>query len=101
MASWIAERHDKYGSLIRRVQKYIAGVLNKVVLGYHPDKWVQTEGNIRSEDQNEVEYKMLETPRRPKVNTSTTIARSFMKTSIGSCNIGNGLMPIRREMQAV
>jgi len=51
LASWIAERHDKYGSFIKRVQKFIAGVLiaekerrakdkqvSKAVLGYDPDK---------------------------------------------------------------
>ena len=27
LASWIVERHDKYGSFIKRVQKFIAGVL--------------------------------------------------------------------------
>ena len=48
----IADRHDKYGSFIKRVQKFIADVLiaekerrakdkqvSKVVLGYDPDKW--------------------------------------------------------------
>ena len=113
LASWIAERHDKYGSFIKRVQKFIAGVLiaekerrakdkqvSKVVLGYDPDKWVQTDVNIRSEDQNEVDYKMLEMPRPSKGNTSIATARSSMKTCIVSCSIGNGHMPTRREMQA-
>ena len=27
LASWIAERHDKYGSFIKRVRKFKAGVL--------------------------------------------------------------------------
>ena len=113
LTSWIVERHDKYGSFIKRVQKFIAGVLiaekerrakdkqvSNVVLGYDPDKWVQTNVDIRIEDQNEVAYKMLEMPRPSKGNTSIAIARSSMKTYIVSCNIGNGHMPTRREMQA-
>ena len=75
LASWIADKHDKYGSFIKTVQKLIAGVLiaekerrakdkqvSKVVLGYDPDNWANTEVNIRSEDQNEVGYRMLEMP---------------------------------------
>ena len=54
LASWIAHRHGKDGSFIKRVQKFIAGVLiaenerrakdkqvSKVVLGYDPDKWAK------------------------------------------------------------
>ena len=75
LASWIADRHDKYGAFMRRVHKMIAGVLiaekerrvkdkqvSRTVLGYDPDKWTQTEVNIRSENQNEVEYHKLEMP---------------------------------------
>ena len=86
LASWIADRHDKYGSFIKRVQKFIAGVsiaekerrakdkqASKVVLGYDPDKGAKTEVNIRSEDQNEVEYKMLEMPPPIKMQTQVQL----------------------------
>ena len=65
LASWFADRHDTYGSFMKRVHKFIAGVLIaekerrakdkqvcKIVLGYDPDKWAKTEVNIRSEDQH-------------------------------------------------
>ena len=55
------------------MQKFIAGVLiaewekrakdkqvSKAVLGYDPDKWTKTDINIRSEVQNEIDYKKLE-----------------------------------------
>lgn len=75
LASWIANRHYKYGAFIRRVQKFIADVLiaekekrakdkqvSKAVLGYDPDKWIRTGINIRSEVQNDINYKKLEMP---------------------------------------
>ena len=75
LASWISDRHDMYGIFMKRVHKMIAGVLtaekerrikdkhvSKSVLGYDPDKWIQTEVNIRSEKQNEVDYQKLEMP---------------------------------------
>ena len=36
--------------------------VSRTVLEYDPDRWTQTEVNIRSENQNEVEYHKLEMP---------------------------------------
>ena len=75
LASWISDRHDMYGAFMKRVHKMITGVLiaekerrtkdkqvSKAVMGYDPDKWIQSDVNIRSENQNEVDYSKLDMP---------------------------------------
>ena len=71
----MAKRHERYGSLMRRIQKIIAGIhtvekeerakekqVNKALLGYDPEKWLKSEVLLRSEDQLNTKYTKLAMP---------------------------------------
>ena len=74
-AKWLAQRHDKYGKLMRRIRKFIAGMMlaekderekekavNKSVLGYDPDTWIKTKAHIKYEDLVDDAYEKLKLP---------------------------------------
>ena len=75
LAKWLAQRHDKYGKLMKRIRKFIAGmtlaekeerekekVVNKSVLGYDPETMVKTKVQIKYEDLAEDAYEKLKLP---------------------------------------
>ena len=92
LADWMARRHKEYKMLVMRIQKFTAGIIiaekeerdkdNKIakgVLGYDPEVWIKSNGNIRDERKDTVAYSKLEMP--PAVQGT---AESFTNKSIAS-----------------
>ena len=75
LGKWLAARHDKYKRLMKRIHKMIAvitiaekderakaKVVSKAVLGYDPEKWMETSVKIRSGNQESRTHQCLSLP---------------------------------------
>ena len=75
LGQWLAERHSRYVSFMRRVQKMIVAVTiaekyarkkahecNKALLGYDPTKWLKTNAKIRRKGEEQYTYTKLKMP---------------------------------------
>ena len=67
MGDWLAARHDKYNTFMKRVQKMIATItlaekeerekdkqIRKAMLGYDPDVWLKADAQIRDKEQEDM-----------------------------------------------
>ena len=74
LGKWVAGRHDKYICLMKRIHKMIAvvtiaeknerakeKVVNKAVLGYDPETWVESSLKVRSGNQDNRTSQYLDT----------------------------------------
>jgi hypothetical protein len=75
LADWLAKRHDRYTNLMNRIQKMIATItiaekeerkkklqVEKIIKGYDTEKWVETDVQIRDEEQNNQDYEKITLP---------------------------------------
>ena len=75
LGQWLADRHTRYVTSMRRVQKMIAAVTlaekdarkkahacDKALLGYDPKKWQKTDAKIRNQGEEQYTYMSLKMP---------------------------------------
>ena len=75
LGKWIADKHDRYTTFIRRIHSMIAGVhlaentqrgydarVEKAVLGYDPTKWTDAKAFIRDESSLNIAYNQIRLP---------------------------------------
>ena len=75
LGAWIAERHDRYIALMRRIQRFIAAVTKeekeererrdiatKATIGYDPKKWIKTSPVIKDEKLETISYADINIP---------------------------------------
>ena len=114
LANWTAKRQQKYGRFMAKVRKFIVGMtllekaerdkdkkVNKALLGYDPDVWVKSKGQLKKEKTDEHTYIQLDLPRLLLESISMRIARSSMATSTVSCKHDGGPIPSRKLREAV
>ena len=75
LGKWAASRQEQYGTLIERIHKMIAAVtkaekeertiakvIDKQVLGYDPDKWIDTNLSLEKSMEHRRTYSRLVLP---------------------------------------
>ena len=75
LGAWVADRHDKYIALMRRIQQMIAAVqkeekeerarrekVKQNTMGYDPKKWIKASPGIKDERHENVTYIDLKIP---------------------------------------
>ena len=114
LGKWVAERQELYSRFIARVHKMIVAVtkaekeerkkerkkaktIDKQLLGYDPEKWVETDLSLDRSMQHRRNYTRLVIPPPLKASTSTSFARNYMRRSMASYNKGNGPRQSRRQ----
>ena len=79
LGKWLEQRHKDYCEIMGRIQKVVAAVtiaekeersrgqqIQKALLGYDPEVWMETNCELRTEDETKTEYVTLEMP--PPIN---------------------------------
>ena len=72
---WLAKRHDRYASFMKRVHKMIATItiaekqerakdkeIQRMLIGYDPEKWLKTNAQLRDDEQNQQAFNKLDMP---------------------------------------
>ena len=72
---WLAKRHDRYASFMKRVHKMIATItiaekqerakdkeIQRMLIGYDPEKWLKTNAQLRDDEQNQQVFNKLDMP---------------------------------------
>ena len=67
--------------------------VQRTLLGYDPDVWMETDVQIRDSDQGSQEYKNTTYHHQSAESTSSAMAVSFTLTSITSLRCANGARP--------